>query len=111
MHELAHVWKHLENRLPAILDDLDIGSSTRIEREADAIAQDALIPPALWEGFNNGEFTSRAEVEDLAATAGVNPAIVAGRWRMANRNHQRFSKMLGHRTVRARMRNWPGAYD
>lgn len=109
MHELAHVWKHLENALPAILDDLEIGSSTRIEREADQIAQETLIPAALWEQFNKGEFTSKAEVEDLASRAGVNPAIVAGRWRMVNRNYQRFSKMLGHRTVREQLRTWPRA--
>ena len=107
MHELAHVCQHLENALPAILDDLEIGSSTRIEREADRIAQDALIPATLWERFNKGEFTSKAEVEELAALAGVSPAIVAGRWRMVNRNYQRFSKMLGHRTVRKQLRTWP----
>jgi HTH-type transcriptional regulator / antitoxin HigA len=111
MHELAHVSKHLETSRPAILDDLDIGSSSSIEWEADRIAEEALIPVALWEAFNKGEYTSKAEVEKLAADAGVHPAIVAGRWRMANRNYQRFSKMLGHRTIRSQFPAWtnPGA--
>ena len=109
MHELAHVWRHLEKERPAILDDLDIGSSTSIEREADKIAQDTLIPPALWDGFNKGEFTSKAELEELAKAAEVHSAVVAGRWRMLNRNYQRFSKLLGHRTVRKQMRKWPAS--
>jgi HTH-type transcriptional regulator/antitoxin HigA len=108
MHELAHVWKHIGAGRPAIIDDLDIGSSSKIEREADRIAEEALIPPDLWRGFNQGEYTSKAEVEALAAKAGVHPAIVAGRWRLANRNYQRFSRMLGHRTVRVQFAGIPG---
>ncbi|MBB3348342.1 ImmA/IrrE family metallo-endopeptidase [Sphingomonas sp. BK069] len=109
MHELAHVRLHLGNATPAILDDLDIGSSTRIEREADRLAEDTLIPPGLWADFDKGEFTSRRDIEGLAGEAGVSPAIVAARWRMVNRNYLRFSKMLGHRTVRSQMRDWPVA--
>lgn len=106
MHELAHISKHLDTSRPAIFDDLDIGSSTAIEREADRIAEDVLIPADLWALFNKGEFTSKDEVENLATLAGVHPAIVAARWRMLNRNYQRFSRMLGHRTIRTQFPSW-----
>lgn len=108
MHELAHVAKHLNASQAAIVDDLEISSASRIEREADSTAEDVLIPRSLWSTFSKGEFTSKAEIENLAREARVHPAIVAARWRMTNRNYKRFSRMLGHGTVRRQLVNWPG---
>ena len=50
MHELAHVGLHLdcdENDL--FIDDLSLTGGDPLEDEADTLAQDALIPPQLWE--------------------------------------------------------------
>ena len=46
MHELAHVSLHMEdNGNRAFFDDLDLNESSRMEKEADEMAEDALIPP------------------------------------------------------------------
>lgn len=106
MHELAHVLKHLSAERTAIIDDLELSSSNKIEREADRIAQKTLIPDALWERQETGEFFSKKDLERLAADAGRSPAIVAARWRMENKDYRRFSSYLGHRTVQKRFPEW-----
>lgn len=106
MHELAHVLKHLGEGQTAIVDDLELSSSNAIEREADRIAQKTLIPDALWRRQDTGEFFSKKDLERLAADAKRDPAIVAGRWRMENKEYRRFSGYLGHRTVQKRFPEW-----
>ena len=100
LHELAHVARHLASDTEVILDDLELGSSPGIEREADEMAMIALIPDELWSTFNSGAYASMAEVFELARRAEVHPAIVAGRWQKENRDFRKFSKLLGHGEVR-----------
>ncbi|RJX68527.1 ImmA/IrrE family metallo-endopeptidase [Tsuneonella suprasediminis] len=106
MHELAHVLKHLGQGQTAIVDDLELSSSNAIEREADRIAQNTLIPDSLWRRQDTGEFFSKKDLERLAADAKRDPAIIAGRWRMENKDYRRFSSYLGHRTVQKRFPDW-----
>lgn len=101
LHEVAHVAFHLTEDRTYILDDLDIGSSDEIEREADLLARTALIPDESWETFDRkGTYTSIADVLSFARQMEVNAAIVAGRWQMTHRDFRKFSKMLGHGFVR-----------
>lgn len=103
LHEAAHVRLHLSTGTDGVLDDLEMGSTEEIEKQADEWAGNALIPPSLWEAFHNGAYTSTEEVVTLARQAGVHRAIVAGRWRNENRDFRRFSKMLGHGEVRGQL--------
>ena len=49
LHELAHVWKHLNDVNEAFIDRVEnIGSKLSLEKEANRIARDALIPRAIW---------------------------------------------------------------
>jgi HTH-type transcriptional regulator/antitoxin HigA len=102
-HELAHVKSHLADGTQIILDDLEIGSSEEIEREADDMARISLIPDERWAQLNSGEFLSTAELISFAERAEVHPAIVAGRWQKQNRDFRKFSKLLGHGTVRQQL--------
>ena len=102
LHEFAHVAFHLSDERTYIFDDLDIGSSDEIEKEADRLARTALIPDEIWDTFSRkGKYTSIADIIAFARKVEVNPAIVAGRWQMNNRDYRKFSKLLGHGTVRA----------
>lgn len=98
LHEYAHVACHLDDDTRMIFDDLEIGSSERIEEEADAFAQEALIPGKLW--ISAHPDFGPADVEKLAERAGVHPAIVAGRWQRQFKDYRRFSKLVGHGKVR-----------
>ncbi|MCC5812012.1 MAG: HigA family addiction module antidote protein [Ectothiorhodospiraceae bacterium] len=74
-HEAGHITLHAK-RLQFI--DLDDGLDDEQEREADAFAQDHLIPPeALVE--LRGMLPSEAAVRAFAARVGIAPGIVVGR--------------------------------
>ena len=101
LHEFCHVRKHLLAGTSIIVDDLDVNSSDKIEDEADLFAQNCLIPPELW-AATKSEALSPEDIISIAGTAGVNPAVVAGRWRRDFGDYRDFSKTLGHNEVRAK---------
>ncbi|MDE0461021.1 MAG: ImmA/IrrE family metallo-endopeptidase [Caldilineaceae bacterium] len=96
MHELAHVSLHLdcdENEL--FIDDLSLTGEDPLEKEADTLAQNALIPPQLW---HDNPVRQRATI--LAAYAfarqlNVHPAIIAGRIRHDRANYRLLSQLVG----------------
>jgi len=103
LHELAHVKSHLGEATQVIFDDLEIGSSEDIEKQADEMARVALIPDEQWAQLNSREFLSTAELVSFAKRVEIHPAIVAGRWQKENRDFRKFSKLLGHGAIRSRL--------
>ena len=96
MHELAHVSLHLEdNKNSAFFDDLDLKESSRMEREADELAEDALIPPELWESSAARADPTPMAVYELSQRAEVHMAVVAGRVRYENKNYRLLSQFVG----------------
>jgi HTH-type transcriptional regulator / antitoxin HigA len=99
LHEFCHVSKHLKEDWSVIIDDLELKGSDEIESEADAFAQEALVPAAIWNTTADSEM-QMDDVVRIAALAGVHPAIVAGRWQREHNDYRRFSKVLGRGEVR-----------
>lgn len=100
LHELCHVTEHLSEDRTLIVDDLELKSSDDLEDEADAFARDALIPSEVWMA-NVSPDLGIQDVKRIARKAGVNPAIVAGRWQREHNDYRRFSKILGRGEVRS----------
>lgn len=100
LHELCHATEHLGEDRTLILDDLELKSSDDLEDEADTFARDALIPPEIWKANVSSELGIQ-DVKRIAKKAGVNPAIVAGRWQREHNDYRRFSKILGRGEVRS----------
>ena len=101
MHELAHVSLHLdcdENKL--FIDDLSLTGEDPLEDEADALAQDALIPPQLWETSPVRERATILAVYDFARSVDVHPAVIAGRVRHERGNYRLLSQLVGSGKVR-----------
>ena len=101
MHELAHVSLHLdcdENEL--FIDDLSLSGEDPLEDEADTLAQDALIPPQLWETSPVRERATILAVYDFAREADVHPAVIAGRVRHERGNYRLLSQLVGSGEVR-----------
>ena len=94
MHELAHALSHLDDNT-AFIDDLKLDGSDPQEREADQLAQDALIPPEAWEASDLTERLSPMSVLNLAQELGIHPAIVAGRARHVQGQYRRLSQFVG----------------
>lgn len=104
IHELVHVWKHLDlQKCPTIVDEnVEKSHDTeKIEREANDIAFETLLPNAVWRRSDAFSSPSTKSIQELASRLQISPAIVAGRLRYERKNYARFSNLVGYRAVRA----------
>ena len=109
LHELAHVLLHLGDAAgegsPIYMDDMSLGQprndngEAQREREADAMAGNALLPPELWQRFDVAQATA-LKIVALAREAQIHPSIVAGRVRHELGNYRRFADLVGNGLVR-----------
>jgi len=105
LHELAHVSKHLSTSEPLIIDDLDlrgkkVGTEDIIEKEADEMTRNGLIPKKLWDRKPISDRATAKEVHALAAKLKIHPAIIAGRIRYEKNNYRLLSKHVGNKQIR-----------
>lgn len=106
MHELAHLLKHFSNQSVAFVDDLsnpDPGDPR--EQEADAIASECLIPRSIWSRAQAPKSKRKEDIESLAASLCISPAIVAGRIRKETGNWTILTKYVGQGEVRKHFPN------
>ncbi len=87
-HELAHVALHFDGNESWFLDDLDAVSHDPKEDEADALAQEVLIPASA---IQQGLPKDPAGVESLASSLNVSACIIAGRIRREEGDYQLFN--------------------
>ena len=73
MHELAHAMFHLGENSPAFIDDLKLDGTNDHEREADGLAQEALIPREAWEDSEIADKATPMAVIALAHDLGGPP--------------------------------------
>ncbi|OUS06497.1 plasmid stabilization protein [Gammaproteobacteria bacterium 42_54_T18] len=91
MHELAHIALHVDGEEVWFIDDLDVDSVDKVEQEADALAQEALIPRESWEYL---VVRDSASVKSLAKSLNISPCIIAGRLRHEAGDHRLFGKLF-----------------
>lgn len=96
IHELAHLIKHLNHIDTQIyFDDLDEDECIdEIEKEADAIANESLIPKDQWKNLKIPKKLSEEEIHSLAKKIGVSPAIIAGRIRHERKDYSVCPKLV-----------------
>lgn len=105
LHEVAHVWKHLNESGSAFVDRIErIATSERTpdakENEANRIARDALIKRAIWERSSARLAPSRESIQELADHLHIHPSIVAGRVQFETGQYNQFREFLGQGEVR-----------
>jgi len=94
LHEMAHIYKHLNNQNQYI-DNLDADTKEDPhEKEADKISRESFIPRAIWKSEAFSLQTDTA-VHDLAKKLSIHPAIVAGRIRFETNDNTKFSNLIG----------------
>lgn len=89
MHELAHIALHVDGTETWFLDNLDAEGGDEIEQQADALAQESLMPNDKWDIDN---ILEASDVRALAKDLSISPCIVAGRVRYEQDNHSKFGK-------------------
>lgn len=100
MHELAHLVLHADQLFTPILDDFDSPSESLVERQADRLASDSLIPRNEWRSCP-ARYTNTAE--DIVAFAnqlGIPPQCVAGRLQKELGRYDLFSEIIHKYNVR-----------
>ena len=107
LHGLGHVGLHLGecSGETGFVDDhslrgVDSGGSDTTEQEADKLAQDALIPPEIWDNGAILENPGPMAVLQMAWDAQIHPAIIAGRIRYETSNYRLLSQFVGTGEVR-----------
>ena len=107
LHELAHVGLHLGSCIDetGFVDDHSLrgvgsGGSDATEQEADQMAQDALLPPEIWDDGILMVDPNPMAVLQMGWEARVHPAIVAGRVRYETGNYRLLSQFVGTGEVR-----------
>ena len=107
LHELGHIGLHLGECSGEVgfVDDhslrgVESGGSDTTEQEADQLAQDALIPPEIWDDGIILENPGPMAVLQMAWEAQVHPAIIAGRVRYETGNYRLLSQFVGTGEVR-----------
>jgi HTH-type transcriptional regulator/antitoxin HigA len=97
MHELAHIALHMDGSDIWFIDDLDSESSEKIEQQADALAQQALISD---EDFNSLKSKDHTDIIVLARKLSISPCIIAGRVRFETGNHMLFGSLFRDKVKR-----------
>lgn len=106
LHEIAHVWKHINSVKETFVDRIDATSDDeRRETEANKIARDALIPRSSWEASVARLRPSSDSIKSFAEEINIHPAIVAGRVRFETDDYSRFTRLLGQGLVRKHFRD------
>ena len=107
LHELAHVGLHLVEggEDTAFVDDLslrdiDRGSGDTRERQADEMAEEALIPWDVWVDSPVRQEPTPMRVLNSAHRWGVHPAVIAGRVRHERGNYRLLTQFVGTGEVR-----------
>jgi HTH-type transcriptional regulator/antitoxin HigA len=105
LHELAHVSKHLSQSQRLIVDDLDLrGNDVEgediIEKEADEMTRDGLIPKKVWDRNPIEGKTTTEKAYSLAAKLKIHPGIIAGRIRYEQNNYKLLSRLVGNKQIR-----------
>ena len=100
-HELAHISLHLgKDQQEAFVDDLEAVGKSGQERQADEFAADALVPAGKWKQSGLSANWSANTIIGFAKKLRIHPAIVAGRIRREQKNHQILWQLVGKGEVR-----------
>jgi len=100
IHEVTHVIRHLrKGGVEDIFDDLD-ATADDMEKEADELAANALIPDSKWETALARYLQTPDSVCQLAEDLQISPAIIAGRIRRESDNYMILTELVGQGEVR-----------
>jgi HTH-type transcriptional regulator / antitoxin HigA len=101
LHELVHIWKHLNRVDEAFIDRVENAESMNaIEKEANRFARDALIPRAVWKRSQAFMAPTKESILQLADNVHVHPAVVVGRLQNETGRYDSFRDLLGQGEVR-----------
>ncbi len=101
MHEVAHVILHYRTGLATgFFDDVEHAAVDELEDEANAFAENLLVPSESWRRSPARIAKSAQPVEAFARQLGIHSAIVFGRIRMERNDYTLFANRIGQGAVK-----------
>jgi len=108
MHELAHLAQHYDSGVSLFYDEIEgikILNLDENELQADALAEEALLPKAKWEISPARLIPSYMAADSLANELGVHIAIIAGQIRHKGNKYIYLNKIVNNAKVRKYFKN------
>jgi len=103
MHELAHIALHYDLGISLFYDEIEGVQAITIddkELEADALAEESLLPAAKWDISPARLIPSSLAADSLAKELGVHRAIIAGQIRHKGNKYTYLNKIVNEEKVR-----------
>ena len=103
MHELAHIALHYNQNINLFYDELEDIKGIHLdslEREADDLAREALVPEGKWEVSPAKLIPSYMAANSLAKELNVHIAIIAGKMRYEGGKYIYLNKVVNQEKVR-----------
>jgi len=103
LHELAHIALHYNSDVSLFYDEIEglkIIDLDEKEKEADALAEEAILPKAKWEISPARLIPSAMAANSLANELRVHPAIIAGQIRYKGNKYIYLNKIVNAAKVR-----------
>ena len=103
MHELAHIALHYDQDVNLFYDEIENVKGITLdesEREADRMAEEALLPQGKWEVSPARLVPSFMAAKSLASEVGVHIAIIAGQMRHRGNAYPYLNKIVNEAKVR-----------
>jgi HTH-type transcriptional regulator/antitoxin HigA len=106
LHELAHIALHLNREdITVIFDELEEGLGISIsedEKNADVLAQEAIVPASKWAISPAKIIPSAMAAQSLANELGINIAVVAGFIRHKHQNYIYLKQIVHNDNAKVR---------
>lgn len=109
LHELGHVFLHLNEERNTIFDEEIDLVTDRIEIEADEFALENLISSEQWDRCISRFYQDKDTLYEDARKLNIHPSIIAGRIRKEENNYKIFNEQIGSKQVRKLF--WDNKYD
>lgn len=106
MHELAHIYLHLDEMTEPHLDELDNDDKNKeeIEIEANALAKELLTPRRIWSKCNARKYPNKKLLFEFSKKYEIHPAIVAGQIRFEKNDFRFFTDIIQSIDVRSELK-------
>lgn len=107
MHELSHISLHYNQDVSLYYDELDnnqVGIDEK-EKEADALAEESILPKAKWEVSPARLIPSSMAANSLAKELDVHVAVIAGQIRHKGNKYIYLNKVINGAKVRDNFTN------
>ncbi|PIQ68473.1 MAG: plasmid stabilization protein [Candidatus Taylorbacteria bacterium CG11_big_fil_rev_8_21_14_0_20_46_11] len=103
LHELAHIARHYDSGISLFYDEIEGVKAIELdekEKEADALAEEIILPKAKWEISPARLIPSSMAANSLASELGVHVALIAGQIRHKGNKYVYLNKIVNEAKVR-----------